>query len=212
MKKINQTDGRNLPREVQQHNRNQAIRLFQEGKSRTEITEIIQVHYDVLCKWIRAWKKGGKEAIKLKKRGRTLGENRKLTQQQEDKLKELLINKTPQQLNLPFALWNRKAIKAVIHQKWGIKIAIRTMSDDMKRWEFTPQKPLKRAYEQNPKAVQKWIDKTYPEIHKLAKRDDAEIYWGDETGIRNDCQHTRGYAPRGQTPVVDISYSRRKTL
>lgn len=208
MKTTNQTDGRNLPKEVQQHNRNQAIRLFQDGKSRKEIVTIIQVHYDVVCRWIRAWQKGGEKAITLKKRGRTPGDKRKLTQQQEDKLKGLLIDKNPQQLKLPFALWNRKAIQSAIYQMWRIKIAIRTIGDYMKRWGFTPQKPLKRAYEQNPKAVKKWLNETYSEIHKLAKRDDAEIYWGDETGIRNDCQHTRGYAPRGKTPVVDINARR----
>lgn len=104
MKTTKQTDGRKLPQEIQQHNRDQAIRLFQDGKRRGEIAEIIQVHYDVVCRWIRAWKKGGKEAIKLKTRGRAPGDKRKLTEQQEDKLKELLIDKNPQQLKLPFAL------------------------------------------------------------------------------------------------------------
>lgn len=208
MKTTHQTDGRNLPREIQQHNRNQAIRLFQEGKPRKEIAAIVQVHYIVICRWIRAWQRGGDDAIQLKKRGRTPGDQRLLTEEQEKKLKQLLVDKNPQQLKLPFALWNRKAIQSVIYQKWRVKIAIRTIGDYMKRWGFTPQKPLKRAYEQNPKAVKKWLNETYPEIQRLAKRDDAEIYWGDETGLRNDCQHSRGYAPRGQTPVVDINAKR----
>lgn len=202
------TDARNLPKEVQQHNRNQAIRLFKNGKSRKEIAEIVQVHYDVVCRWVRAWKKGGDKAIKLKKRGRGSVEQRMLNKTQEAKLKKLLINKNPQQLKLPFALWNRKAIQAVIYQMWRIKIAIRTIGDYMKRWGFTPQKPIKKGYEQSPKAVQEWLDHTYPEIKKLAKKDDAEIYWGDETGVRNDCQHSRGYAPRGKTPVVEINAKR----
>lgn len=78
----------------------------------------------------------------------------------------------------------------------------------MKRWGFTPQKPIKKAYDQSPKAVQDWLDTTYPEIKKLAKIEIAEIYWGDETGVRNDCQHSRGYAPCGQTPVVEINAKR----
>jgi transposase len=202
------TDARNLPKEVQQHNRNQAIRLFKNGKPRKEIAEIVQVHYDVVCRWIRAWKKGGDKAIKLKKRGRGSVEQRMLNKAQEAELKKLLINKNPHQLKLPFALWNRKAIQSVIYQMWRINIAIRTIGDYMKRWGFTPQKPIKKAYEQSPKAVQEWLDHTYPEIKKLAKKDDAEIYWGDETGVRNDCQHSRGYAPRGKTPVVEINAKR----
>lgn len=202
------TDDRNLPKEVQQHNRDQAIRLFKGGKSRKEIAEIVSVHPDTISKWIRKWKEGGDEALQLKKRGRGSKEQRMLTEAQEAKLKELLTEKNPRQLKLPFALWNRKAIQSLIEQMWCKKIAIRTIGDYMKRWGFTPQKPIKKAYEQSPKAVQEWLDHTYPEIQKLAKKDEAEIYWGDETGVRNDCQHSRGYAPRGKTPVVEINAQR----
>jgi transposase len=201
-------DARSLPKEVQQHNRNQAVRLFKQGKKRAEIAEIIGVHYVVVCDWIRAWKKGGSEALQLKKRGRTSEGQRLLTAEQEDALRNLLTVKNPQQLKLPFALWNRKAIQSVIYQMWRVRIAIRTIGDYMKRWGFTPQKPLKRAYEQNPKAVQKWLDTTYPEIKARARKERAEIYWGDETGVRSDCQHSRGYSPRGQTPVVSINAKR----
>jgi len=205
MKKI---DARRLPREVQQHNRNQAIRLFLDGISRSEIARIVGVHYTVVCKWIRAWKAGGEEAIELKKRGRGTGDQRLLTEEQEKALKKLLCEKNPRQLKLPFALWNRKAIQSAIYKMWRVRIAVRTIGDYMRRWGFTPQKPIKKAYEQSPKAVQEWLDHSYPEIKKLAKKEDAEIYWGDETGVRNDCQHSRGYAPRGKTPVVEINAKR----
>jgi hypothetical protein len=131
-----------------------------------------------------------------------------LTGAQEKELKRLLCEKNPRQLKLPFALWNRRAIQSAIYQLWRVRIAIRTIGDYMKRWGFTPQKPIKKAYEQSSKAVQEWLDNTYPEIKKLAKTEGAEIYWGDETEVRNDCQHSRGYAPRGQTPVVEINAKR----
>jgi transposase len=205
MKKL---DARKLPSEVQQHNRNLAIRLFQEGKKRKEIASIVGVHYGVVCRWIQAWQQGGKQAIKLKKRGRSSGERRILTEAQESALKKLLVEKNPKQLKLPFALWNRRAIQSVIYKMWRVRIAIRTIGDYLKRWGFTPQKPMKRAYEKNPKAVKGWLDDTYPEIKKRARKENAEIYWGDETGVRNDCQHSRGYAPRGKTPVVEINAKR----
>jgi transposase len=205
MKKL---DARKLPSEVQQHNRNLAIRLFQEGKKRKEIASIVGVHYGVVCRWIQAWQQGGKQAIKLKKRGRSSGERRILTEAQESALKKLLVEKNPKQLKLPFALWNRRAIQSVIYKMWRVRIAIRTIGDYLKRWGFTPQKPIKRAYEKSPKAVKGWLDDTYPEIKKRARKENAEIYWGDETGVRNDCQHSRGYAPRGKTPVVEINAKR----
>ena len=111
-------------------------------------------------------------------------------------------------MKLPFALWNRQAIQQMIYDLWSIRLALRTISDYMKRWGFTPQKPAKAAYERNPKAVQKWLDEDYPTIKKRAKASGGEIYWGDETGGRNDCQHSRGFALKGKTPVVTVTAKR----
>jgi len=208
---MKKTDARKLSSEVQQHNRDLAIRLFQQGQTRKQIAEIVGVHYAVACRWIKAWKQGGEAAIKLGQRGRRSVEQRRLTTEQESVLKKLICDKNPDQMKLPFALWNRKAIKAVIAQMWGVRIAIRTVGDYLKRWGYTPQKPAKRAYERKPKAVKEWLDNTYPEIKRRASEEGAEIYWGDETGVRNDCQHSRGYAPKGKTPIVEINAKRFST-
>ena len=87
---------------------------------------------------------------------------------------------------------------------------IRTIGEYLKRWGFTPQKPLKRAYEQNPEAVKQWVEEEYPKITRKAKEEDAEIHWGDETGLRNDSQHGRSYAPRGKTPVIRLCAKRER--
>lgn len=208
---MKKSDARKLAPEIQQHNRDLAIRLFQQGQKRVDIAEIVGVHYGVACRWIRAWKQGGDQAIKLRRRGRRSEEQRRLTSAQESVLKKLICDKNPDQMKLPFALWNRKAIKAVIAQMWGVRIAIRTIGDYLKRWGYTPQKPAKRAYERKPKAVKEWLDNSYPEIKRRASEEGAEIYWGDETGIRNDCQHSRGYAPKGKTPIVVINAKRFST-
>ena len=75
----------------------------------------------------------------------------------------------------------------------------------MKCWGFTPQKPAKMVYERNPKAVQKWLNEDYPFIKKRAKLIGGQVYWGDEMGFRNDCQHSRGYAPKEKTPVMTVT-------
>ena len=116
----------------------------------------------------------------------------------------MIRDKTPDQLKLAFALWTRLAVQQVIRHQWGLRMPIRTVGEYLRRWGFTPQKPIRRAYEQNPKVVRKWLAEQYPAIAQRAKREDAEIHWGDETGLSNGYQYGRSYAPRGQTPTVRI--------
>ena len=115
----------------------------------------------------------GKHAIVLKKRGRTSESQRILAEAQEKAAKQLLAEKNPRQLKLPFALWNRKAIQSAVYQLWRVKIEVRTIGDYLKRWGFIPQKPIKRAYERNPKAFQQWLDESYPEITMRAAYENA---------------------------------------
>lgn len=96
----------------------------------------------------------------------------------------------------------------MIRQETGVKVAIRTIGEYLKRWGFTVQKPKKQAYEQRPAEVRQWLDEQYPAIHARAKQENAEIYWGDETGLRSDSQHVRGYAPKGKTPVIRLNAKR----
>lgn len=125
-------------------------------------------------------------------------------------MKRAITDKTPDQLKFPFALWTRKAVQELIKQLFSIEMPIRTVGEYLNRWGFTPQKPLRRAYEQNPKAVKQWLDETYPEIAKKAKKENAEINWGDETGLCNDSQHGRSYAPKGKTPAICLNAKRER--
>lgn len=79
---------------------------------------------------------------------------------------------------------------------------VRAVGNYLKRWGFTPQKPLTKAYEQSPQAVGKWLDEEYSTISKRAKHEGVEIHWGDETGLPSDDVRGRGYAPKRRTPVV----------
>jgi transposase len=105
-------------------------------------------------------------------------------------------------LKLTFALWSRAAVLLLVAQEFGIELPIRTMGEYLKRWGFTPQKPITRAYEQRPEAVKAWLDEQYPAIAERAKLEDAEIHWGDETAVVNTDVRGRGYSPKAQTPVA----------
>ena len=159
--------------------------MINKGKSRREIAEILDVHYVTVCHWVRCFKKDGISGLAIGQRGRRAGEDRKLTQAQETKLKQIICDKNPQQMKLPFALWTSGGIQNLVWKLWHVRIARRTVSTYLKPWGFTPQKPAKRAYEQCSKAVQEWLDEEYPFIKKRAKLFRGQVYWVDETSVRN---------------------------
>ncbi len=111
-------------------------------------------------------------------------------------------DRTPDQLKLPLALWTSRAVRDLIALRFGKRLDLSTVQLYLQRWGMTPQKPLARARERSPTAIKAWLEAAYPAIAKRAKVEGAAIYWGDETGISNQDQIGRSYAPRGQTPVV----------
>jgi transposase len=188
--------------------RKQAIRLRKKGKKYVEIAEVLGAHRNRVSEWCRAYEKEGSASLKLQKRGRPEGSNRSLTPPQEAAIQQRIIDKTPDQLKLPFALWTCRAVQQLIKQVFLKAIHIRTVGKHLKRWGFTPQKPVRIAYEQRPAEVKKWLEEDYPAIKERAQKEGTEIHWGDETGVRSDCQHGRSYAPKGKTPAIRLNAKR----
>jgi transposase len=142
------------------------------------------------------------------KRGGSVGMGRTLSPEQETAIQKLICDRTPDQLKMPYALWTRSAVGELVAQQFGVKLPVRTVGHYLKRWGFTPQKPIRKAYEQRPAEVKAWLGKDYPAIAVRAKTEGAEIHWGDETGLRSDDVRGRCYAPKGQTPVVEVCRNR----
>ena len=205
---MKKTDARRLTAETQEQLRRQAIRLKKDGKGFLEIAGIVGVHRNTVSTWWRLYEQEGSKGLTSKKRGVAPGSRRTLSPEQEKLIQQLITEKTPDQFKLVFALWTREAVQELIQSRFDIKMPIRTVGEYLKRWGFTPQKPLKRAYEQRPAEVKKWLDEGYPAIAARARKEKAEIHWGDETGVRSDCQHGRGYSPKGKTPVIRLSAKR----
>ena len=197
-------DARTLPASAIEEKRRQSHELRKHGLTRAQIGEIVGVHADTVGRWLHM----DKSELGLKRRGSRPGDRRLLTAKQEQQIQRLIIDKAPDQLKLPYALWTRESVRELILARCGIELAVRTVGDYLKRWGMTPQKPQKRAYEQRAPEVQRWLREEYPRIQARAKREQAEIYWGDETGLRNDCQHERGYALKGKTPTIRLNANR----
>ena len=182
----------------------QIIRLWKSGKKTDEIKDIVGMCIDTVRRTIHAYKEGGIEAIRPRKEGRPVGSCMSLTNEQSKEIQRLIIDKDPDQLKMPFALWTRKAVKELIKNKYNIDMPIRTVGEYLKRWGFTPQKPEKMSRHQNTAAVNKWLDEEYPAVKAQAKREDALIFWMDETAVQNCSNLVRGYSPKGQTPVLKL--------
>ena len=195
-------DARTHSPQTQYEIRKQVIRLRKQGIPNQVLAEGLGISFYHASRIWQRYVKGGNKAIKLRVRGRQEGEKRTLTAEQEAQVKRDLIDKTPDQLKLSFALWTREAVKLLITHRFRIEMPIRTVGEYLKRWGFTPQKPVKRAYEQSSQAVRKWLDTDYPVIFSRAKQEKAEIHWGDETGIQTGANRVRGFAPRGETPTI----------
>lgn len=205
------TDMRSLGPEARTERRKLVIKLRKGGMTYKTIAEQTGLSLTGVFDICKRYDQSGAKALKDAPSGRQPGEGRRLTAAQEAEIQKLIADKMPDQLKMPYALWSRPAVSTLIATRYGITLPVRTMGHYLKRWGFTPQKPIRRAYEQSPKAVQEWLDVSYPQIEREAKAEGAEILWGDETGLRSDDVRGRSFAPIGKTPVVRIN-SRREGL
>ena len=193
-------DARSLPSIAQEDLRKKAIKTVLDGKKQVEVAKVFGVTRQAVGKWVKAYREGGEKALKAKRRGRPKGGS--LLPWQAAQIAKAVIDRYPEQLKLPFYLWTREAVAQLIERRFGIQLSVWTIGRYLMRWGFTPQKPLRRAFEKNPEQVRRWVEEDYPMIRKQARRKKARIYWGDEMGLRSDHAVGRSYGRRGQTPVI----------
>jgi transposase len=174
--------------------------VVDDGMSQAEAVRVFHVGRTSVHNWTKAYCEGGERALRTKRMGRP--KRSTLPGHQAAAVVNHITDRTPDQLKLPFVLWTREAVQQLIGDRFGLHVSLSTVGRWLRRWGFTPQKPVRRAYEQDPKAVKRWLKETYPEIKARAKREKAEIHWEDETGLRSDHQTGTTYAPRGKTPEI----------
>jgi transposase len=201
-------DARKLGSEAQYELRRRAVTLKKKGHSHDEVAELLEVSRGAVRKWWALYSKGGMRALRLGRRGRPKGACRSLEPEQERTLKRMIIDKTPEQLKMPFALWTRQAVQELVERTYTVKMPIRSVGNYLRRWGFTPQRPRKRAYEQQPAAIKQWLRETYPNIAERAKREGGRVHWCDQTGISSEDHRGRGYAPQGRTPIAGTQAAR----
>jgi transposase len=201
---IERPDGRHESDDVLDAFRSRAAHARELGYAVVDIAAILGAREETVSRWCSRYDRGGQEALPGDRTGRPIGSGRLLTGEQEQSIQEAIETKSPEESGISSALWTRQAVQELIKQRVGIRLPIRTVGEYLKRWGFTPRKPVRKAYNQDPEAVAEWLEKKYREIERRASKEDGEIHRGDETGVRSTCQHSRGYARPGETPELIV--------
>ena len=175
--------------------------VIQQGLSKAETARVFGVSRTSVHSWITLYQENGEDGLTPKRPGRPKFGGR-LKGWQAATIVNIIKDHCPDQLKMPFALWTREAVRDLIHMKFGIRYSLGMVGRLLRRWGFTPQKPVTRAYERNDERIRDWLKRKYPALRRRAKREKAEIYWEDETGLRSDHLVGRSYSPRGETPVI----------
>lgn len=204
-----QIDGRTLSHEALEAVRQIAVRRVVEGGEKpSRVIESFGLCRTTIYKWLAEYKKRGKAAL-LSTKG--TGRPPELTPRQKKCIREWICGKTPSQYGFDFGLWTRQAVQYMIRERFKKDVSLATVGRVLAELQITPQKPLRRAYERDPVAIERWKSEEFPRLSRRAKRRGADIFFLDEAGIRSDAPLQRTWAPRGETPVVPTS-GRRQSI
>jgi len=194
-------DGRTLDRQTLEAIRLMAVERVREGESAAEVIAAYGFNRTTIYKWLKAALRPGL-GIKALRSTKATGRPRSLTPTQEARVFRWINGRDPRQYGLDFGLWTRAVVVELIEKKFGIRLGLTAVGELLAKLGLTPQKPLQRAYQRDPEAIEKWQRETFPAIAKQAKAEGAEIYFWDESGFRADTVHGKTWGVRGQTPVV----------
>lgn len=199
-------DGRTIDHKTLEHLRKLAVkRVIEDGEAPSDVMKSLGLCRTTIYPWLRRYEDAGMEALVEKI---AQGPDPKLTGKQRQQVKRWILGKDPRQYGFDYGLWSRRIVQRMIEEKFGMELGLTAVGRLLAGLEITPQKPLRRAYERDPAAVQLWVEKTYPALKRRAKRLGAKIFFLDEAGFQSDPPLGRTYGLKGKTPVVKTSGQR----
>jgi len=198
-------DGRSIDRKALEAMRIRAVQQVEAGESPEDVIRTLGFGRTVIYEWLAKYREGGIDALRAKP---TPGRPPRLTGKQLQWLYKTLTTKNPLQMKFEFALWTRAMVRELIRKRFGVRLSDVSVGRLLKKMGLTPQRPLRRAYEQDPERVQQWLDQEFPKIKELAKQRRAQIFFADEAGVRSDFHAGTTWAPKGETPVVPATGQR----
>lgn len=192
-------DGRKISHAAREEIRKRAVERVLNGESPEAVISALGFHRSRIYQWLKDYREGGEAGLETKP---IPGRPPKVADHYADLLRDL-VRDNPLQYDFHDALWTREMIQEVLAKKWGIKVSIGTVGNILKRFGITSQKPRFKAYEQDQDKVDQWFQETWPEIQREAKRNKAQVFFGDEANIRTDYHRGSTWGVKGETPVVE---------
>jgi transposase len=199
------TDARRLTHDQLTELRRRGVTAVQEGESPEDVVRVLGISRATIYGWLSRYRQGGWGQLDAKKRG---GRKPKLGGQALAWVYKVVTLGDPRQYKFEFALWTSNMVRVLIRRQWGIALSRASVCRLLNQLGLTAQRPLWRAYQQNPVVVERWLKEQYPVIRREAKCLQAEIWFGDEAGVRSDAHAGTTWAPRGRTPIVSSTGAR----
>jgi transposase len=196
---MRESDGRKLDHKTLEQLRIRAVRQIEQGAHPDQVAAGLGMTRAAVYAWLAKYREGGLEALRAKP---VPGRPPKLQGQQLARLYGLVVGNDPRQLRLAFALWTRAMVRELIRREFGVRLSEVSVGRLLRKLGLSPQRPLYRAYQQNPKAVARWKAEEYPQLRAQAQQVGATVYFADEAGVRADSHAGTTWAPVGRTPVV----------
>jgi transposase len=201
-------DGRALDHSLSEHLRILAVRRVIEDRERpSAVIRSMGLHRTSIYRWLETYRECGYEGLKGSKAS---GPTPKLDEKQRQNIRRWIVGKDPRQYGFDFGLWTRSIVRQLIKERFAVELSLATVGAVLARLNLTPQKPLRRAYERDPEAVDEWLKAKYPKLRRRAKRNDAAIFFLDEAGFSSEPNLGRTYGEKGKTPVVTTTGQRQK--
>jgi transposase len=201
---MRKTDARRLKHSELTELRKRGVSAVQDGQPATLVAKVFGVQKSTLFGWLARYRRGGWGALDARKRG---GRPPKLSAKMLQWIYDTVM-KDPRQMKFPFALWTSIMVAELIWHQFHIRLSKASVCRLLNQLGFSPQRPLWRAFQKDVELVEKWVKEEYPKIRALARKQKADIFFGDEAGVRSDFHSGRTWAARGKTPIVATTGAR----
>lgn len=202
---MRENDGRKLDHRTLEQIRIRVVQRIEDGARPEVLADALGFVRSTVFGWMARYREGGVEALKARP---IPGRPQKLSGTQVRRIYTLIVGNDPRQLAFGFALWTREMVQELIRRECNLQLSLASVGRLLHKLGLSPQRPVWRAYQQNPVAVERWKRQEYPAIRAEAAAVGATIYFGDEAGVRTDFHAGTTWAPVGQTPIVRTTGAR----